>query len=715
MSIDPFNKPLSEMKRAGDPLTGFNDIATTYLTKKFSITEDKAKEIIELAIKEKGFKDPIVTYYKKDLDTLDKHKTTTRLSQYLATIESEHLTIAPSFTCYTKVDKDGNVWDSVHSKWTDVNKSKRNDFKKLAKVKKSEGKMTEFLINNTLQIAMKTKNNSLSGMYALRMYPQSTHSSHYSLTSTTRVITSTANSITESMLLGTRLYITPDDVLNHFSTLLTYTDFNKIQIAIDTYDLYIPTVSDIMDMVHYNTYYYWRSESDMNLIKEFVEKMSPVELVTILYTFDLYHIDKFNETTIRGLLIGMSQPISGICNDVNVLKNGREYILNLLHHIFKDDLVGVKLDYESYRGKPLADQFCSTYKNVESHLIKLQPLIEAFFQSEVLPVNVASLKDVCRRAISLSDTDSTVYSLAILVKRAYGRVSLAPELVSYAATLSLMVSETISSALSQLGINMNIDHDRVPTIEMKSEYFFNAIVPTSNSKHYFEGTEIVEKVISRDNSINFHGVSLINNKALKEYNDFKQSIADLIPTALNNDSQIDLLTVIDKIIEKEIEIIDRVHRGDPQILSYADIKDPQSYKQSKEKTPYYHYMLWDNVFSKKYGAVEEPPYVAVKINVTTDTANRLNSFVESIKDEDIKQRFKDFLKRYPKSGFKALQLPYDIISNNGIPEELIPILDVNRIVWNHLGPTYEILKNLGVGIRHLQLFKDYYKSWIESL
>ena len=37
------------------------------------------------------------------------------------------------------------------------------------------------------------------------------------------------------------------------------------------------------------------------------------------------------------------------------------------------------------------------------------------------------------------------------------------------------------------------------------------------------------------------------------------------------------------------------------------------FKKGPSESPYFHYLLWENVFAEKYGHVDEPPYGVIKV------------------------------------------------------------------------------------------------------
>jgi hypothetical protein len=702
-AINPFQKPLNEYQFDLDYINGYIHQHSMLLSRKLNQPYEKIKQLVTKQVKEK-FKDRAVTLYKKDLTTLDMEKTTMPLTQYVYSIEKEKLTLAPSFTCYTKVDKDGNPWVSMHSKWTDVNKRSRNEFKKKAKQFEAVGDKDNFIINNTLNVAAKTKNNSLSGKYSLLKYPTSRHSSHYSLTSFTRLVTSTANTLSESIVMGNRLYYNPMDVIRHIGAIISYTDITLVEEAVKRYKLAIPSTRDIMDMVLYNTYYYWRNEQMMDKIHGYVESLNEYERCAYLYTFDMYHLHKLNQPLIETLLTSLSTVHENITNDMKVVTSEEDYKVNLLHHVCYDELKGKGIKYGEFDGKPIAGVLASTMTNINKVLGNAELLIKAFFMSRVMPPNASSIKDAVRRAIVLSDTDSTVSFYYHYISKKYGTFELNRDSIAYAASTSIFVSESIRNVLIQLGKNMNVEEDVMCEIDMKSEYMFSTFIPSFGSKHYIEKT-IIKELIQQFDKIGFHGVSLIANKILKKYTAKKEELVAVLIDGVESGNKLDLSALIEFIKMLEREILEMIKSGDQSIFMFSDIKDKGAYKKPIS-SPYYHYMLWEEVFAETYGHVENPPYLAMKVSIIGDTHRRFMDTVKSIANEDIRNKWLMFLEKIPKDKMTQLIIPYDIVNSNGIPDEIFSIIDKNKIVIDVLQPFYTVLETVGIVSRDGEMFLE---------
>jgi len=699
-----FEVEYKDIKRRMSPLSTYINTNALYVSKKYNVSLDDAKKCIKKAIVKKGFKDPLVYLYEKDLETLDKKDTTIPLSKFLSTIEAEKLTIAPSFTCYTKVKHDGSPWRSVHARMLNVNKKMRSHHKKLSREAKSKGDFVEADIQKTIDASKKMSNNGYSGASCQLHSPLATHSSHYTFTSATRVSTSTANVIAESMVSGYRSYYSPNDVLMHWNALLYCYNKDAVQIAIDTYGLKIPTPEDLMDMVVYSKYHYWHNDDEEKRIYDYAKKLTDLDRTAILYTFDMYHLIKLNKFVMDKLVDEISVVRPNTHSDYSIVDTAEEFEVNLMYHILSDRLVNKGLDLSVHKGTELGNLISSTLYNIHNGLDGLSQISDAFFKSEVLPPNIATYKKVIRRGVSLSDTDSSNEIYARLRDMRYGK-GFGHNITSigYVASLGAILANVTVTALSILTKNMNVDEDKSPELNMKQEYYFPLFAPTVSSKHYLSVSHIVEMLISIEDQMDYHGVALLSGNIDKRQNEFKEKIGDMIIKATNKGIKINPFLLIEDVKKLEKEIEDKILNLDQSVLVYSDIKEKGSYK-NPHSSPYLHNLLYKEVFESKYGECPKLPYVSVNIPLKLGSKKKISDFILSISDDGISNDFANFILKYNKKQLNTIRLPLDIVTNKGIFEELVSIIDTKKIILSQMSSIRLVLAILNININDNELF-----------
>lgn len=161
----------------------------------------------------------------------------------------------------------------------------------------------------------------------------------------------------------------------------------------------------------------------MNKIRELVEKMEPLERAAFVYTGDLYQVRQLNQEFTRKFITDLSRRGD---HDTDWWRSGLSCIksMNLsstmrIKSIFRCWRVRGK-DYDKLAPD---EQFIlyNTAINIVNTIEHYKPfLAKAFFLTRNSPPTMASLPNMIRRAVVLSDTDSTMFSVDGWVKWYYG-------------------------------------------------------------------------------------------------------------------------------------------------------------------------------------------------------------------------------------------------------------------------------------------------------
>ena len=179
---------------------------------------------------------------------------------------------------------------SILSEFIFVSVAKRSVAKKEAQKAKAEGNMLLSDNKNNEQNNLKTYNNSMSGAFAQEACILHNPANHSTLTSVTRTMTSLSNANNERIIAGNRYYPRGIDVLNNVIYISTYTDINKVAMAIQKFGLYIPTVKDVVGVLKYSSdLYFFDNKYYQDKIIPYLEKLSPYQLASICY-LSLIHI-----------------------------------------------------------------------------------------------------------------------------------------------------------------------------------------------------------------------------------------------------------------------------------------------------------------------------------------------------------------------------------------------------------------------------------------
>ena len=664
-----------------NPLKSYLEQLTHYIQAKkgwdFDTAKAKALEIVK-----KNFKDPQMKCFER-LENGDKVLKDTSLYRYIVDNLKQKNILAPTFTSYMPRSKE----KSILSEFIFVSVAKRSVAKKEAQKAKAEGNMLLSDNKNNEQNNLKTYNNSMSGAFAQEACILHNPANHSTLTSVTRTMTSLSNANNERIIAGNRYYPRGIDVLNNVIYISTYTDINKVAMAIQKFGLYIPTVKDVVGVLKYSSdLYFFDNKYYQDKIIPYLEKLSPYQLASICYSGDFYHLRKFNSDFIRKLLENMAEKIIVETRDPEVTKKIHkvdENIINFVHHIFFKELKGRGKDYDKINAAEpgLVDHIYASCMHVIDVLQEFKDFFNTFFMHSIMPNNSHRLKNMRRRTVVLSDTDSTCFTLDEWVKwYGNGEFHINEKTIAIGGAISYITTQSIVNLLRILSCNMGVDPELIDKLGMKNEFLWLVHVPAEVSKHYYAYTVLQETNVLGVPEIEIKGVHLKNSAVAKIMIDDGKKLMQTILEKISNNEKINFQYVIKHVVGLENGIIESVYKGESNYLKKSKIKTQDAYIEEPQKSPYGRHLFWNEVFGLKYGDFPPPPYDVVKIPTIVKTKTALIKWVESVEDEEVRKRLQVWLNKNNKSNLPTIYLNDQYVLGSGIPKEIIPIIDIHRIV-----------------------------------
>jgi len=693
MSHNPFvRENIKDYKQFVNPLEEYRNGCAKYVSKRTGLSEEESRYYVDEVLKKSSIRNPKVEYYERE-DNFDKYKKTSTLLSYLSSSKKNKDVIAPSLTMYLNSSR----LDSFQKKFIINNLSKRTEAKKKMFDAKSEGRKDDFIYFNVLQKILKIFNNSLSGAYAITSTVLYNPSAHYTLTGITRSVASIGNAVTEMLVSGNRYYKDFDSVINSITMTISYVDLDSVERVINKYKLHYPTVDEVLETILFSSRLYWKSNKLESEIYEYLKTLTKVELAAFTYVNDFYHIRKYNDKFARLLLGSLSKKCKGDYNDsdYSILKEVDEFVLNTAYHICVREFEGKKVDFEKMKNTPEMDILVSTVKNIDKMLHILEDFIKTFFSTNITPINIADVKDMLRRSIILSDTDSTCGSYGEYVRWYYGKDLITPEATALSASIMMINGEVIGHYLKVFSANMNVEEKVRDILAMKNEFYWPTMVPANVSKHYYAGVKIQEGVVAENLDRELKGVHLHANKIPIELKERNLKIIDDIQSTLNRNEKLNVYEIMRKVADTELELLEKLKSLNPYPLLKSSIKPEDAYKKSGEESKYRYHKFWNNVFANKYDTMHEPRYSTYELPVILKGKKNINNFKNSNIDSDLKDNFFIEMNKSFKDGMSTLSLPQDMLDMYGIPEELREIIDYKRCVELAMKPFYIVLETIG--------------------
>lgn len=676
-TLSPFIDEIDNYVLDRNILKHYHIQAAKYLSVMKGYDYEKTLELIARYFipDENGFKEKRLAVFEKN-KLGDRIRKVYRFREYLNKVEQNNYHLSPSLVAYTHTDEE----ECVNAIGTLSFINDRNFYKnKRQTVPKGTDDWTAF---NEIQNALKIFNNAQSGAMSSGGTPISNKSGHTTLTSTTRCLTSTVNLFNERLITGNRLLLSFDKTMELFVSTLTYTNRELIQKVIRKYKLNYATVEQVMSMVRRCSYYYYNNPKQFALIEEFLTKLTKLDLTILLCSMDimgLYETNpEFTTKYIKDWLklpefpsdvdtLDYGKPANGDYYNLCVFKLGKEFSKGQLHYL------------NNY------------HVEVEE---KYRDFIEAFFKVDIPPSSIYSVRDIVRESVTVSDTDSSVYSLDGLIDKFCESEY---DVRAFTGVMGYFIRCIAVDQHGRLSKNMNISKRHNRLLTMKPEYSWSASFVCLLTKHYWSLEVMIEGVLNAEKVLESKGVHIKSSKAPALVREFRDKLMWASLYAVEEGNQLCASELLHNVAELERAVIEDTSNGLPTWLESKTIKDGDSYKDADVSIYYYH-TLWDTVFADKYGGSETLPYRAYKVVLTTDTKTKLNTFLEENEGTALATKLRSFIDSGTRDRLTSLYVPVEIGLEKGIPKEILSIVDYRAIISQNLKSIYVILEALGLFI-----------------
>lgn len=654
----------------------YHNQAALLLSKVYNVDQEKLKPLVQEVFvpNYNGFKEAKIQVVEKNKYG-DRELTVKSARQFFKEVQENNYHLSPSLVAYKHSDEE----QSVNSIGTEEFLKARKHFKGKRQEAKAAGDKTAERAFNQIQNALKIFNNAQSGAMSSNGTPLNNKSGHTTLTSTCRVLTSTANICNERLLTGNRLFLNYERTMENFLSLLTATDLPRVQKVMDMLGMAHATTAQVMDMVRRCAHYYWSDRKRMALLEEFVSRLQPIERTVILCVMDLNGLMTTNQKTLTAFLDDWCKvptiPADAKAEDFPAPANTDYYILAI-----------TKLGEKPSK---LAINHLNAYHlSVEE---KWKDFIEVFMKSRIPPSGIFSIKEMIRESVLTSDTDSSIYTVDNLIDKYTDDLSVALRLNG---VLTYFVRMIAVHQHAQFSKNMNVAEKNLYRLNMKNEYLFGSYVTTLMSKHYFATQMMVEGVLNKEVEMEIKGVHLRSSKVALQIKEFAHQLMRDILDAVYEKRKLDAPAILHQVGNLERQIIKDIEEGSPVWLTRATIKDKAVYS-NPDSSIYYYHELWESVFADKYGKAPEIPYTAIKINTNTDSKSRFNEYLETIQDPSLRDRLKNFTEG--KDKLTTFYLPMEMVGSiGGIPKEMIQGADIRSIIKQNLKSVYAVLETTGI-------------------
>lgn len=691
---DIFLKEKDTYVRRLDPIGQYVEQATKYLQQRTGCEQSEARQHVLSQLKENAagtLRDPLVSYYLRG-DNGDEEVDHLPLSKYIKAVVEENEILAPSFTAYLHP----SVKESILVRYTDRNVKLRSIAKKEKFKAKQQKDFVRMVFKDNEQNNRKIKNNSLSGLFVAKGSVLCNPTAHSTLTSITRTGTSLVNASNERMVAGSRHYWSPEIVINNLAVAMTYCNEDQINAAIKEFGLVYPTHDDTMRCIQWSTDLYWKDRRRMEEIEKVVFSMTDVQRAAFVYSGDLYHLRELNPQVIKNFIFEMAEKVEGhLENPLEVMKTLDSSIIILAHQICKSEVEGKGTDYELMEKEGILPTLILTACHVMDTLVKYRNLIQAFFTTLMLPPSVAYVPTMIRRSAVLSDTDSSCYSVDEWIVWSRGKMIFDDRTFALGGVVGFMAAQVVTHLLAVFSANINVAKDRLHTLAYKGEWVWSVMDPMNVAKHYFARAVIQEGNVFEDPELELKGVHLKSSSIPKFISHDVVEWINHIQDVVTSNKLLSMRELLTHVINIELKIKDSLLKGELDFYRLSKIKEAEAYSKSETESPYLHHLLWEEVFEPKYGRIEPPVYMVIKVPTTMENPTDVVTWLKGLEDQDFANRMADWMTKMGKRNIATFYISTNYLSANGMPKELVSIIDVRRIILDLTNVYRIILESLG--------------------
>lgn len=709
MSVNPFVRKPEEYTRTLDFYKTYVSDAALYLSKMTGTSVEQARDFIVKQTKLGGggpfeLKDPMVKYLEREVDG-DREMRYGTLLQVLKKVASKQAIMTPNMTVYCHPKEK----ESLTAQYLVGQLANRNRNKALkVECQRKDDKLGASIYDNR-QNRNKIKCNSVSGAHGTKSSVLCLFSAHSTLTSTCRSASSNTNANVERFSRGNRHYWSYETALNNIVSIINHSDYPAIIAMVKKYDLPIPTVEYTFEHVLYSTRLYWQSPTLEAKLLKFILTMNDYERCAYIYTGCLYTLAQLKPSFVRSLFQDLSEkPVLAVESPrlwISKLDEDAEILLILLSH---EELKGRKLnDPENPLDEETLGRVGALAKQLYEAVNSRGDFIRTFWCTVNMPSCMAKFPESLRRCVVASDTDSSIFSNGYWTEWYLGRVEFSRQNDAVAAAMTYLCSQLTVHLLASMSGNLGVPVEKIHMLAMKNEYAFPVFFLTSMAKHYYANMSAQEGLVVQ--KLEIKGATLRNSKApdyLMARSD--QLIKDILAT-VKSGKKLVLRDILQRVADEEHIIRDGIRRASSLFFSTANIKSKDGYKLAN--SPYLNYTLWMDVFAPKYGTISEPPYRAIKMSLTTDTKNKLHTWLDSLPDQELAGRFRVWMQKYSKTYMTTMYIPIAYAEVSGIPDELLEMMDHRKLVYGLMQSFYLILESLGYYIHDknlTRLVSDYF-------
>lgn len=708
--------PLTVQKRP-DLKKAYKAHMLSYLSKIYpQESTDTLSDYIDEIIKDR-YKNPVcelVVYPKHG--SIDMIKT--RLMNFVTHHQADVLT--PAGTAF-KADLD-HVPPSV-----EYNKqctASRSYYKKLMFKCMEKGDSFGVDLNDKKQALRKIKNNSIIGGRGFEGNPLYDRESFGAITSLGRNNVILTYTLTEQCFSNNFYWPTGEKIYDYIIFVSEHTpDSAVIADALACCPtLYIPTPEVITERLTESAKYYIEYAELKRVrakVLTLVSQLSQDQRIYLFYRRNLLNLFTYNDAYMRTFLSSLMHLDENVLSeatpeDALTLPSDVSMMLSIIYDRL---LQGKAVNKDFVKEHPdIATRFAQIGKACLSLLDSIDPLMQVFMYTGELVSELLDNKNILRRTVAGSDTDSILFTMKdpvmwYLKAKTLADYKITEEGIHFSAYLVYILSKILNIANRDLIIAKGAVGANADEISLKSEFFYAVFIKTDMGKHYVSAYLSKEGRIQKEPKLDIKGVEFQSSTLPQASRDMAEGLIKSTISTIYHTGKISALELIYTVMAYEKKILEMINAGSLYYYTNVSIKSHKSEYKKPEISIWFNYELWEEIFAPLLGHLVLPgkfPLIPFKKKMF-----RSPFYLRYVQEKDpaTADRLKKALSRIPASkNISRLPIPGDLTT---IPEILLPLIDVRSIIAKNVKPAQLFLRQFGIhpgDPRKLPLFIDHYHS-----
>ena len=583
-------------------------------------------------------------------------------------------------------------------------------------------------MKNLSQMNIKIGINVLSGVMLSSVTFRSAIN-YNAITATSRFSVMTAYAAVELIMASNYYFHNEDAAINWITNLLRiYPGDVRFSRCIDQYKLAIPSVDRVFSAYAEQVNIYSKLSNNL-ILEQLVSKLSDLERAFVYYGMNFKRIiqdnDSFHSYFDNMLDVENIQLIEG---DIPKVAKLKDELIQTFTVITLSDLIDKIIITDEKTGKTrkaslsdiddaypeLARRIYSTYMHLEKELKKLEFLFENLIMLPMMPSDIGMHKNMIRRTVLLSDTDSILFTNMDWVEWYQSSIKITTKSSRFNAAIITLISKILEHVFAYMSASMNVGLANIRTIAIKNEFMYDLFLRTPISKHYAGYVRYREGAAQIPYKFDLKGKNFKGSDLCRETTTYVKWFIKNVFDGFLETYELHPEDLIMKVITLEQRIKRSIDLGEVTFLTQKPINLKEGYKLP-ESSNYLYYELWQAIFAEKYGDLNLPQKTKELpiVEVSVDNLSQLH-YIKTL-DEGVYERFVAFITKYPKRKFARVLIPMDL----EIPQELRAIANYRKVCSANCYSLDLILRSFNiVNFTHSKdiiLFSDTYPELLKEI